>query len=225
MVIQERKVDMIRTTQFLTGALLFLFLSTVSGWCQAADELPGTSLGLDVGYFFPFGNWVNHRFANDADQFQGGFVFRGDLNFKVGRKFALAITGGYMNLDETDWEEYAGKMGDQITTSSSAAYLGLLLKPHLMISQPDIIILEVGAGVFFLNGQETFEGMTYDYDFLKGTRIGIIGGLEYERFLSESFALSIRATCMIVLSGIHYADGLEHTITALPITAGFRVIL
>lgn len=214
---------MVRTAKSLTGAILFLILSTSSGWCQATDELPGSSLGLDVGYFFPFGNWVNHRFASGVNQFQSGLTFRGDLNFKVGRKFALAITGGYMNFDETDWEEYARNMGDQISTSSSAAYIGLLLKPHLMISQPDIIVLEFGAGVFFLNGQETFEGMTYDYDFLKGTRIGIIGGLEYERFLSESFALSVRASCLIVLTGIHYADGLEHTIIALPITAGVRV--
>jgi hypothetical protein len=77
--------------------------------------------------------------------------------------------------------------------------------------------------VFFLNGQETFKGITYDYDFLTGIRIGIIGGLEYEHFLSESFAFSIRASCFIVPSGIHYADGLNNTIIAMPITAGLRV--
>jgi len=214
---------MARTTKALTGVVLLLMFSTASGWCQTADELPGSSLGLDVGYYLPFGDWANHRFANGVNQFQSGLAFRGDLNFKVGRKFALAITGGYIDLNETDWEDYARKKGDQIGTSSSAAYFGLLLKPHLMVSQPDIIILEFGAGVFFLNGQETFMGITYAYDFLKGIRIGIIGGLEYERFLSEKFALSLRATCLIVPSGIHYADGLKHTITALPITAGVRV--
>lgn len=212
-----------RTTRSLTSAVLFLVLFTARGWCQTDDELSGSSLGLDVGYCLPFGDWTNHRFANGVNQFESGLAFRGDLNLKVGRKFALAITGGYIDLNATDWEDYARKKGDQIKASSSAAYVGLLLKPHLLISHPDVIVLELGAGLFFLNGQETFNGMTYDYDFLKGTRFGIIAGLEYGRFLSESFALSFRATGLIVPSGIQYADGLEHTITAVPITAGVRV--
>ena len=206
---------------FLACAALSLVLVT-SGIGQTPDEFPSSSMGIHIGYGLTLGDWNKHRFAADVDQFGGSILFGGDLEIKTSDKVGLAISGGYAKLDVSKWEDFAMARGDHVSASASVSYVGLLLRPYLKSSKPDIIKLELGAGLVFAKGKETFGRFSYDYDFLQSTSVGILVGVEYDRFLSDNLALAARITSMIVPSGIEYVDGKNQTVIIMPVTVGMR---
>ena len=122
----------------------------------------------------------------------------------------------------SEWENFGRAGGDDVTASASVGHIGLLFKPYLKASRPDIIKLELGAGLVLANGEETFGRFSYEYDFLKSTVVGILLGIEYDRFLSKNIALAARISSMIVLSGIEYADGVDQSLIIMPLTIGMR---
>lgn len=202
------------------GCVVICFGFVTNGISQTPTESPSSSIGGHLGFALPMAG-TKHRYA-DVNQFGGSILFGGDLEIKTSDKVGLAISGGYAKLDLSKWEDFAIARGDQVSASASMSYVGLLLRPYLKASKPDIIKLEFGPALVFTNGNETFGKFSYDYDFFQSTSVGILVGVEYDRFLSDNLALAARITSMIVPSGIEYADGKSQTIIIMPFTVGMR---
>ena len=203
-------------------SVAFPLILTTTAMTQTHTEPSSGSVGVHVGYFLPLGDWNKHRFAPNIDQFGGNIGFGGDLEIRLSDRWGLAITGGYSKLDVSEWEDFARAAGDDVTASASVGHIGLLLRPYLGTSRPDIIKIELGASLVFTKGKETFGRFSYEYDFLKSTVVGILLGIEYDRFLSENIALAARISSMIVPSGIEYADGVDQSLIIMPLTIGMR---
>jgi hypothetical protein len=205
----------------LLRAFIVLFVAYNSAGAQTSEDRRTWSFGIDGGYSWPLGNWNSHRFA-PVDQFGSGFAVRADFEFKTGEKGGVAIGGGYIRLGTSDWEDYARSRGSEITASSYVAYIGIILRPYLIRGENDHLKLDLGASVAFQSGKEQFAGWSYEYDFLKSPRLGIILGAEYDRFLTESVAITAKADVLMVLAGIEFEDGESSTLSVLPVTIGFR---
>jgi hypothetical protein len=114
--------------------------------------------------------------------------------------------------------------GQYLSVSASLAHGGILLKPYLEASAQDMLSIELGGVALFGNGTETYQGTTYQYDFLKSFHVGFEAGIEYDRMISGKVALTIRGGGIFVPGGIGYADGEDRTVISLPITLGIRIL-
>jgi hypothetical protein len=194
-----------------------VILTTLSPGAAAGAD---ASFGIGAGYFFPFGDWTKHRFAG-VDQFGGGIAVDMDFEWRVVPRLGLAMNAGYVRLGVGEWEDYAAAQGDDVDASAQMLNFGILVKPYLWFNDRQSLKLDLGLGVFFPDGKETFDDITYDYDFLK-TKLGVSIGLEFDHSFNRNVALQIKASCVLVPSGVEYADGLSYTITGAPITVGLR---
>lgn len=190
-----------------------------AAWPSAAGGVE-ISIGLGAGYFIPVGDWKTHRYA-DVDQFTGHIVVQGDLEFRWSRLLGFELSGGYLTLSTGDWEDYAASQGDAVDASAYVLYWGVDFKPHLLETEHSALSLLAGLNVCFPSGQERFENMTYNYDFLKYA-FGLRFGLEFERDVSRNIALMASFSSIIMPGSVEYADGLSYTIATLPLTAGIR---
>lgn len=188
--------------------------------------LPGTaaggeaSFGVGVGYFFPFGDWTRHRFAG-VDQFGGGVAVDMDFEWRVVPRLGLAASAGYVRMSVGEWEDYAVGQGDAVDASAQMLNIGILVKPYLWSNNRQSLKLDMGLGVVFSTGKETFDNITYDYDFLK-TKLGVSTGLEFDHSFNRNVAFQIKASGVFVPSGVEYADGLSYAIRGAPLTVGVR---
>jgi hypothetical protein len=187
---------------------------------QDGKKFPHLRLGLDAGYFQPFGEWTEHRYALGAGLFGGSATFRGEVELRM-RKWGIALNAGYTNLNTGAWEDYARARGDAIDASASLVQFGLLLKPYLKTRRPHIVKLELGLIYSLLNGEERFAGRRFDYDFMK-SGFGFMAGVGYDRYLSQSTALTLRAGGVFVPGGVQYADGVKYGLNGMPVTVGIR---
>lgn len=226
-----------RKSKFMRSLFHLIVVGCLICSMASAQEDAGeksVSLAVHGGYSFLTGDWKSHPFA-DVDQFGGSLVMQAELEFMVGERTALAIAGGYLPLDTDAWTEYATAHGNgyrpeefqpfSIQASASLWSIGLVLKPFLVKSETDHLKLELGASAVFPSGHEEFDQWSYDYDFLKSPSFGLIAGIEYERLVSQSIALTVKTGSLFVISGIHYADSDGQTMVLLPITAGIRFYL
>jgi hypothetical protein len=126
-----------------------------------------------------------------------------------------------MHLGTGDWETYSRARGDNVRSSARVLLVGVLLKPYLMRTFPDVLKLGFGVGNAFASGHETFRGFSYDYDFLKGGFV-FIGGVEYDRYFADKYAIVARA-CAVIGEGLEYADGEGRLMITIPVTVGFRI--
>jgi len=187
---------------------------------QAEKQFPYLRLGIDAGYFQPQGAWTDHRYAPGADLFRGSATIRGEIELRM-RKWGIALNAGYTNLDAGAWEEYARARGDEIDASASLTQFGLLLKPYLKTRHPHVVKLEFGLIYSLPKGEERFAGRRFDYDFLKSS-FGFMAGMGYDRYLSQSTALTFRFGEVFVPGGVQYADGVKYGLNGMPITVGIR---
>jgi len=97
-----------------------------------------------------------------------------------------------------------------------------LIRPYLKVGGPDILRLELGPVMLCPSGSENFNGINYNYDFFSSVKFGGMGGIKYDRMLSEYMAASLSFAGIFVPSGISYADGESRTVIALPLTLGLR---
>jgi len=210
-----------------TGTLMLLtFVCTLAAppglLGQTDNESARSSVGLRGGYAWTPGEWADSRVAQGVAIFGGGLSFGGDIEFRLSTKLTLALDGGYTIFDGSDWEAYAESKGDHLSVTASMFYAAVLLRPHVKVTGSDRLRLELGPVVVFPDGKETFGGKTYAYDFYGTTRFGGMGGIEYQRLLNEDIAATVRASVIIVPSGVKYADGESRTLIALPVTIGIR---
>ena len=166
------------------------------------------SFGIDLGKFFPMGDWTEHRLGA-VDEFGGGFNIDFDLQFRPWRGGAIAINGGYRNISTDKWENYAAGKGDVVEASAYITNVGILLKPFLVARHPNLLKAELGVNAFFANGTEKFNGINNDMDYLL-IQIGFIIGLEYALMLNEQFSLGIKSRFIFIPTGKKYADGMAN---------------
>jgi len=178
------------------------------------------ALGLNAGYFHPLGGWTAHPYAKGIDLFRGGVAFNGGLEL-VTPSLGIALNAGYAGLNLRQWEDYASAAGDHIEASASLFHFGVLLKPHLKTSQRHVIKLELGLLYFAPQGEERFAGRRFDYDFLK-SGLAFTAGLGYDRYVGRTTALAFKIGGTFAPLGVKYADGKNHGINGMPISAGIR---
>jgi hypothetical protein len=188
-----------------------------AGTARAADP----SFGVGLGYFQPVGDWAQHRFAPGVDQFGGGIAFAADFEWRLVRQLGLAVNGSYVRLSAGEWEDYAGAQGDAVDVSVQMATFGILVKPYLWSGHGRALKVILGLNVFVPDGKETFEGLTYEYDFLQ-LKAGYILGLEWAYPVSGAADLALCASYMFAPNAVEYADGLSYTLGGAELTAGAR---
>jgi hypothetical protein len=211
----------IRLNIALVCAVLLLVSS--DGIAQDTTNVARGSLGLRGGITWPLGDWTLSPVNGSVSMFSAGGTFDADLEFAISRRMTLAIAGGYAVLSGSDWEEYVASTGGKLTTSSYTIYFALMLRPHIIITRTDVLRIEFGAAINLPSGSETWEGRSYNYDFLKHPAYGIRGGVEYIRYISEGFGFSINVAVLIFPSGLQYTAGESQMVLSLPVTVGIRV--
>jgi len=201
---------------------ILIILLSASVMAQTEEYKPHSSIGLNVGYFFPQGEWNQNRIEQSVDHFKKGLSAECDLEIIVSGWWALAFSMGYTDLNVSDWEKYCASTNDTIKASAGIFYLGMSIRPYLMGSSTFNIKGQLGLGYFYLSGKETSEIASGKYDFLKSV-FGLTGGLEFCQYVNNYTALTLRISCYIIPAGVDYADG-EKTdnIYGLPVTLGLR---
>lgn len=190
---------------------------------QQTDERARDSFGLGLGYSLPTGEWTQHRYASGVNHFSPAFAMNADLEFNIGQRWGLALVGGYNKLGTNDWVSYTKRQNDPVEASASVLYGGATLRPTIMKLSNHALRLEFGACMVFASGTETYGGMSYDYDFLRTWRFGLILGLEYSCMVSDAIALTLQGRSIFAIKGIEYADGLSPSMIIVPITGGLRM--
>ncbi len=180
------------------------------------------SFGVRGGMSFPLGEWMASPSNASVDMFGSGYSFEADLDFAIGSSWTLGFAFGYMNLDGSAWEDYVSRQGEKLDVSAHDISIAVLLRPHLIATYPDFLRLEFGPAGLFASGEETYQGTTFQYDFLNDFSLGFQGGVEYTRYISDVIGLSAHAAFIVFPTGIEYLNGEKRTVMALPVTLGFR---
>jgi hypothetical protein len=182
-----------------------------------------STIGLDAGYFLPYGEWNQHRYAQGIDQFGGGYYISGVFSYRFQPRLGALAYAFYSPIDVSDWEKYAQKQGDTITASAYATGMLLGMQIYLLEQKPNLLSLDLNWGWIYLSGKETFEEFSYHYDFLQSS-LAVSLGIVYSVLLSENFAFALTARGFYVFKGINYSDGESFDVIMLPVTAGIRYV-
>ena len=197
--------------------------------CAAAGEgqerVSGirSSISLQAGYASAGGEWTRHPYA-PVSFFRQSLVIGGEVAIPLSDKLVLALNGGYSKLSTSDWDAYAGSMGDQVTSSASLGYLAVVIRPYLKSTAPDLVSIEVGPLLLFPAGSERAGGRSYDYDFMGSPEFGGIAAVEYDRTLGGNYAVYLRVAAIYVPSALQYADGWSPSLTSVPVMVGWRFL-
>jgi hypothetical protein len=213
---------MMRKIIFPEIIFLFLLMFTNIASSQNSDLASFASIGFDGGYFLPLGEWKTHRYAEGIDQFQGNFKIGSEFEIKR-NKIGIGFIGSYSRFDLSEWEQYAQLKGDIVDASASTYELGILLKYYLLEQKTNLASIDLGANYLFLNGRETFNSYSYNYDFL-WSKFGFTVGISFKHLLADNLALNFNLRGVLLLEGIKYADGLTYDMIGLPSTIGIRYI-
>jgi hypothetical protein len=84
-----------------------------------------------------------------------------------------------------------------------------------------LIKLELGFNYLSSGGKETFNGETYNYDFLSWG-IGLTAGIEYDHFISEHTALALRARYLNAFEAVDYSDNRKYNLAGFQINLGMK---
>ncbi len=209
-------------TRLATGLVCLMLVP--GAMAQDSLQRASSSLGLLGGFSWPLGDWAKSRVDPSASLFVAGPSFHADLEVGIGSRWTLAFAFGYASLNGGDWEECVSSKGGAIEVSAYAMHLAVLLRPHILLKKTDIVRIEVGPALLLASGSETYEGRTYQYDFLKESCFGFRGGVDYTRLLTESLGISLNAAILVFPSGVEYVAGESQTILSLPVTLGVRFL-
>ena len=203
---------------FTPAAVLLVLL--LPGLCAGQEVTP--SLGFDLGWFVPLGDWTAHPYAEGVQQFKGGPTLGGELELRIfGINMGFFYT--HTKLDVDDWVNYALSQGDDISASCSMKIYGIVLKHYFGKEAPNLFDLELGLAHVSFDGRESHAGHSYPYNFLTSDA-GFVLGLSYKRLLSPRVALVLNARGFMVWDGVRYVSGERQHIFGLPLTAGVRLI-
>jgi len=214
----------------LWGAAVMVLLAAVAAGQDVITEQADTpteqirgrfSFGGNIGAFAPKGDWAEHRYGQGVKQFSRGLFIEGILEFEIAKWGGLAITFGGGGLGTGDWVDYAASQDDEVTASARMYLFGFLFRPYLLNRPNQILKLDVGGGSISPSGSESFNNISYDYDFLY-SRFVFITGLEYCHFFKPQLAVALRVGLLYADGGVQYSDGLTHSIYGMPLTIGIR---
>lgn len=192
---------------------------------QTGADIPRSSLGIRAGYSWPFGDWAKSPAVPSVNLFDPTFAFEADLDFAIADRWTVGIEGGYSALNGNGWEEYALEKGDTVDVSGSFIHFCVLIRPHIKVTRPDLIRLEIGPALLLASGEESFGGRTYTYDFLDELSFGVQGGAEYIRLLGDDVALSLKVTGLYFFSAAEHLGGTSDAVIFLQATVGIRFYL
>ncbi len=208
-----------QSKKLLVVIALVLLMPNV-GRTQEMRQFPYLALGINGGYFQPNGDWSAHRYAQGVELFQGGPTVNAELELAYAR-VGIALRAGYADFRTKEWEEYANARGDEVQASASLFHVGVMLKPYLKTSEPDVIKLELGVVYATPSGEERFDNRRFEYDFFN-SGFGFIGGVGYDHYFNRTTALTVQAVALLVPGGVRYADGEEHVLRGVSLTLGIR---
>jgi len=219
---QGEKMNISKMTKYLTGGITLVLIFSACLAAQMQEESARSSVGINIGYFLPQGSWTEARTDPSVDYFKKGLYFEGDLELAVFQWWTIVVSGGFTVLDVSEWEEHVASTGDTLSGSAGMFHMAISVRPYLMSGSAFNVKAQLGLGYFFLSGEETYNSIKYDYDFLK-SGIGLIAGIEVDQYLSSNAAIAIRFSYFVIPSGVEYADQSEsHNVTGMPITIGIR---
>jgi len=180
------------------------------------------SAGFYAGYAFSTGGWKESRYAEGVNRFNTDFSFALDISMKVSRDISIGFQTIYLNLDTDEWVDYVRSQGDGLWADAECWVTPLTLSHSVFRDNRNLVSILAGMGLAFSSGNESYMGITYETDFMRGADFTFVTGVDYNLVLKPPLALSLHGTLVFIPSGIHYADGEEHTIIAMPLVVGAR---
>jgi len=208
--------------KFLIATFCILLIFSSGLTAQTQKESARSSVGINIGYFFPQGGWTQARTNPSIQYFKKGISSEVDLELAVVQWWTIVFSAGYTMLDVSEWENYASLDSNTLTASAGMLHWAVSVRPYLMSSSAFNVKAQLGLGYFILEGEETYNSVKYDYDFLK-SGFGLITGIEIDQYLSGDAAVSVRFSYFLIPSGVEYADQSEsHNVIGMAITGGFR---
>ena len=188
------------------------------------QELKG-SFGIDLGYLFPVGEWNEHIYVRNINQFNGSLLYGAELELSF-LEMNFGIFYNYCKLDVSDWEEHVAQDGVDLAAEASISYLAGLFKYYFETKSPYLFNLDLGLGYpIFFTGHESYSGYNYDYDFIntKGN-IALIIGLAFKYKMDKKIAFTIGGRIIFIQNGIKYSTGESHNILIIPSYLGLRYL-
>ncbi len=182
---------------------------------------PAVVYSVETGYFYPVGLWNNHRFAPGVEQFTGG----PSVGVTFEQKFTSTGVGlnfTYTWLSTGQWKDYAAQLGQQVTGNGYFYHIDFLFTIYPWQRLSNLGKIELGLNYIKAGGKETYNGETYDYDFLNWG-IGVIAGMEYDYFISDFTALAVKLRYLHAMGVIDYADGAYHWFTGFTFFVGLKL--
>jgi hypothetical protein len=222
---KNRKVyEMIKASNTTICIKIFVIIFLLSGlvFSQEGEEEIYTSIGLDVGYFIPLGEWADHPFAEGVKQFKGSFKIGAELEFRL-FSLPMGLFYHYSKLDVSEWEDFANSQGSPIAASAYSSDFGIVFKIYVLKQKPSFLNLEIGGGYSSIQGRETFTEFSYDYTFLKPNACMIIG-LNYRYMVAEKVLLTMGTRFFYLPEGVEYANRKTLDVTSLPVSLGVRFL-
>ncbi len=208
--------------KFLIATLCIILIFSPGLTAQTQKESARSSVGINIGYFFPQGGWTQARINPSIRYFKKGISSEADLELAVVQWWTIVLSTGYTNLDVSEWENYASSDSNTLAATAGIVHFGVSVRPYLMSSSAFNVKAQLGLGYFLLEGEETYNSVKYDYDFLK-SGFGLIAGIEIDQYLSGDAAVAVRLSYFLIPSGVEYADQSEsHNVSGIAMTGGFR---
>lgn len=206
------------------AALAFTAGAAAQDDTAARDDAAGVrhSLSLQAGYAVASGEWTAHPYA-PVTLLGQDFIVGGEIAFRLSDNLALAATGLYSKLNTSEWDEYARSRGDDVRSSASAAFIGILLRPYLKNTPPDLLSFDFGPVLFFGGGTENFAARRFEYDFLGSPVLGGLAAVEYDRMLGADYSLFLRLSAIYARSAVEYSGDAGRDLLSFPVTAGARI--
>jgi len=180
------------------------------------------SAGIYGGYALSTGDWKDHHYAEDVRQFNTDFSMTFDISLRLSEGWGLDFQTIYLRLNTNDWEDYVQSLGDRFSAQAGCLITPLVMRYAAWSDVRNQVSLLAGMGLAFGSGKESYNGISYDYDFLRGVDFAAIFGSEYNLMLKPPTALAVRGSLILIPSGVHYANERGRTIVAFPISVGLR---
>lgn len=199
-----------------------LFVGIIAIGAEAGNRW---SVSLWGGYFLPSNQWKQHRYAPNVDQFGGMFQMALDFEYRFDRNWAVAFYSQFNGLSTAEWEKYVEQQGEYLEAKASMATFGLVVRPHVIATSVNRTKLEFGFGLVVLSGNERYDGLTYDYDFLVAGSLAFLIAVEHDWFFNKRTAVVTRTGFMSAPKGVVYADGEDETVKGFSFSVGIRYIL
>jgi hypothetical protein len=180
------------------------------------------SAGMYGGYAFSTGSWKKHLYAPGVNQFNTDLSLAFSFSYKASPNLGIDFRTIYLRLNTSDWKNYVRLQGDRFDAQASCWVTPITLSFAVFQDSRNFASILGGIGLAFSGGNETFNRINYEYDFLHGVDFVFITGLDYNLILKPPIAFSMQGTLILIPSGVHYINQDPRTIIAFPITAGLR---